>query len=250
MNAFPHAFQDALILHSNQQGYIKAMISNLYLELVQEVLLAMNNSHTDVVRRQLQQMNCLRLSSMSDLNIFDLTSDQYDAFNIITSAISGGLRYHGVRFFVTGPGGTGKSYLLQALEYWFKSRAMAYLKMAPTGIAAINISGQTIHSALLISPRPINSNYQSLIFNFENRLLELRKLNVLIIDEISMVDGELFDFISQLFRRIRQRPEPFGNLHLICFGDLMQLPPVSGIKVFKSLSWQTLFPLFLTTCRR
>ena len=136
---------------------------------------------------------------MSDLNIFDLTSDQYDAFNIITTAISGDLRYHGVRFFVTGPGGTGKSYLLQALEYWFKGRGIAYLKIAPTGIAAINISGQMIYSVLMISPRPINSNYQSLVFTIEDRLQELCKLNVFIIDKISMVDGELFDFISQLF---------------------------------------------------
>jgi RecA-family ATPase len=120
MNAFPHAFQEALILHSNQQGSIKTIISNLYLELVQEVLLTMGDSYTDVVQQQLQQMNCLRVSSMSDLNIFDLTPDQYDAFNVITAAISGSRRHHGVRFFVTGPGGTGKSYLLQALEYWFK----------------------------------------------------------------------------------------------------------------------------------
>src|SRR6266480_2462681 len=102
---------------------------------------------------------------------------------------------------------------------------MAYLKITPTSIAAINIGGQTIHSALMISPRPINSNYQSLVFTIEDHLRELHKLNVLIIDEISMVDGELFDFISQLFRQIQRRPEPFGNLHLICFGDLMQLPP-------------------------
>src|SRR6266480_1804340 len=179
------------------------MISSLYLELVQEVLSTMSDSHTDVVQQQLQQMNCLQVSSMSDLNIFDLTSDQYNAFNIITAAIGGDLRYHRVQFFVISPGGTGKSYLLQALEYWFKGQGMAYLKIAPTSITAINIGGQTIHSVLMISPRPINSNYQSLVFTIEDRLRELHKLNVLIIDEILMVDGELFDFISQLFRWIQ-----------------------------------------------
>ena len=147
-------------------------------------------------------MNHLRISSISDLNIFDLTPDQYDTFNIITTATSGCLRYHGIRFFITGPGGTGKSYLLRALEYSFKSQRITYLKMAPTGIAAINIGGQTIHSALLISPTSINSHYQSLVFNFEDCLQELHMLNVLIIDEISMVNGELFDFISQLFHQI------------------------------------------------
>ncbi len=76
--------------------------------------------------------------------------------------------------------------------------------MAPTGIAAINIGDQIIHSALMISPKSINSNYQSLIFKFEDHLQELCRLNILIIDEISMVDGNLFDFISQLFRRIQR----------------------------------------------
>ena len=148
-------------------------------------------------------MNCLQVSSMSDLNIFDLTSDQYDTFNIITAAISGDLRYHGVRFFVIGSGGTGKSYLLQALEYWFKGQGMAYLKIAPISITAINIGGQMIYSALMISPRPINSNYQSLVFTIEDHLQELHKLNILIIDKISIVDGKLFDFISQLFCQIQ-----------------------------------------------
>ena len=145
-------------------------------------------------------MNCLRVSSISEFNIFDLTPDQYDAFNIITSTINGTFKSHGAQFFVTGPGGTGKSYLLQALEYWFKGRGLTYLKMAPTGIAAVNIGGQTIHSALMISPKSINSNYQSLIFKFEDHLQELCRLNILIIDEISMVNGELFNFIFQLFR--------------------------------------------------
>ena len=101
----------------------------------------------------------------------------------------------------------------------------------------LTIGSQTIHSALMISPKMINSNYKSLIFKFEDLLKELYKLYILIIDEISIVNRELFDFISQLFHWIWQQPELFENLHLICFSDLMQLPPVSGIKVFKSLSW-------------
>ena len=90
---------------------------------------------------QLEQMNYLWVSSISEFNIFDLTSDQYNAFNIITSVINRTFKSRGTWFFVTGPGGTGKSYLLQALEYWFKGRGLTYLKMAPTGIAAVNIGG-------------------------------------------------------------------------------------------------------------
>ena len=236
MKSFPDAFQEALTLHSNNQSSIKAMISNIYLELVQEVLLTMGDSPVDIVRRQLEQMNSIRISLPSEFNIFDLTPDQYKIFNIVTTAIGGHLQHQRARFFITGPAGTGKSYLLQALEYWFQGRNITYLKTAPTGIAASNIGGQTIHSALSISPRQSNGNYQSVLFGHEAHLKEIQKISILIIDEISMVDGELFDFISQLFRRARKCPGPFGNFHLICFGDLMQLPPVSGCKVFKSTS--------------
>ncbi len=93
MRAFPLAFQEALTLHSTKQSSVKTMISTLYLELVQEVLSTVSGSQTDVVRRQLQQMNCMQISSPSDFNIFDLTSDQYKAFNIITTAISRDLQY-------------------------------------------------------------------------------------------------------------------------------------------------------------
>ena len=173
IRAFPLAFQEALTLHFIKQSSIKTMISTLYLELVQEVLSTVSSSQTDMVWRQLQQMNCMQISSPLDFNIFDLISDQYKAFNIITTAISGDLQYQGARFFVTGPGGTGKSYLLQALEYWFQSRGMVYLKTALTGIAAVNIGDQTIHSILSISPRPINGNYQSLLFTHEDHLKEI-----------------------------------------------------------------------------
>ena len=81
---------------------------------------------------------------------------------------------------------------------------MVYLKTAPTGIAAVNIGGQTIHSTLSISPRPTNGNYQSLLFTHKDHLKEIQRLDVFIIDEVSMVDGELFDFISQLFQCIRR----------------------------------------------
>src|SRR5438876_1022149 len=100
----------------------------------------------------------------------------------LPTAISRDLRYQGARFFVISPGGTEKSYLLQALEYWFQSQRMVYLKTAPTEIAAVNIGSQTIHSTLSISPRPTNGNYQSLLFAHEDHLKEIQRLDIFIIN--------------------------------------------------------------------
>ena len=68
---------------------------------------------------------------------------------------------------------------------------------------------------------------------------------VLIIDEISMVNSELLMFVSSIFARLHGNSRPFGNIHVICFGNLMQLPPVMGQKVFKAPIWKLFHPVFL-----
>jgi len=61
-----------------------------------------------------------------------------------------------------------------------------------------------------------------------------------------MVDARLLEYISKIFAKLHENNHPFGNLHMIAFGDLMQLPPVRGQKVFKSLLWRLFHPLFLS----
>ena len=78
----------------------------------------------------------------------------------------------------------------------------------------------------------------------------LKRISVLIIDEVSMVDGRLLDYISSVFARLKGNNQPFGNVHVIVFGDLLQLPPVDGIKVFKANVWRLFHPLFLEQPRR
>ena len=65
-----------------------------------------------------------------------------------------------------------------------------------------------------------------------------------------MVDAQLFSFISTIFSRLHQNSRPFGNIHVILFGDLMQLPPVSGLKVFNAPAWRLFHPLFLKQPQR
>jgi len=126
----------------------------------------------------------------------------------------------GDHLFVTGRAGTGKSTLLQIFR---KSTQRNVVVLAPTGVAALNVSGQTIHSLFGFPPRLImpenvkpNRRYKRL---FEN-------LDVLIIDEISMVRADVMEAIDLALKMNRNSREPFGGVQMILFGDLYQLPPI------------------------
>jgi len=122
--------------------------------------------------------------------------------------------------FVTGRAGTGKSTLLTCLR-GFLSGEMVLL--APTGLAAVNIGGQTIHSFFGFPPRLIRPD--DIRRSRNGRLM--RRLKFLVIDEVSMVRSDLMWAIDQSLRLNRGRPrEAFGGLRLALFGDLHQLPPV------------------------
>ena len=122
--------------------------------------------------------------------------------------------------FVTGRAGTGKSTLLRALR---DESGAAMVVVAPTGLAAINVGGQTIHSFFGFPPRLIQA---SDIRRSRNGRL-MRKLDLLVIDEVSMVRSDLMWGIDQALRVNRGRlKEPFGGVRLLMFGDLHQLPPV------------------------
>ena len=120
---------------------------------------------------------------------------------------------------ITGKAGTGKSTLL---KYFLAHTEKSAVALAPTGIAAINIGGQTIHSFFKFPPHVLTSDDISIR---PNKLYE--NIETLIIDEISMVNANLLDAIDETLRAQTKNPfEPFGGVQLILFGDLFQLPPV------------------------
>jgi ATP-dependent DNA helicase PIF1 len=122
--------------------------------------------------------------------------------------------------FVTGRAGTGKSTLLRALR---DSIGDDMVVVAPTGLAAVNVGGQTIHSFFGLPPRLIRSD--DIKRSRNGRIM--RKIKHLVIDEVSMVRSDLMWGIDQSLRINRGRPrEPFGGVRLTLFGDLHQLPPV------------------------
>jgi ATP-dependent DNA helicase PIF1 len=122
--------------------------------------------------------------------------------------------------FVTGRAGTGKSTLLVGLKGLLFEEAVV---LAPTGLAAVNVGGQTIHSFFGFPPRLIRPD--DIRRSRNGRVM--RRLKFLVIDEVSMVRSDLMWAIDQSLRVNRGRPrEPFGGVRLALFGDLHQLPPV------------------------
>ena len=121
--------------------------------------------------------------------------------------------------FISGRAGTGKSTLLQLFRSTSRRRIAV---VAPTGVAALNVKGQTIHSFFRFPPRLLAPND---IKKVKNRRL-YKNLEILIIDEISMVRVDLFENIEIFLRINRENNQPFGGVRIILFGDLFQLPPV------------------------
>jgi DNA replication protein DnaC len=125
--------------------------------------------------------------------------------------------------FLTGEAGTGKSTLLQ---YFRKTTEKNIVVLAPTGVAALNVEGQTIHSFCAFGPDITLQKVKKLNpMSGKHKLLQ--KLNTVIIDEISMVRADLLDCVDKFLRINGPLPNlPFGGLQMIFIGDLYQLPPV------------------------
>ena len=117
--------------------------------------------------------------------------------------------------------------------------------MASTGVAAHNIGGKTLHSLLKI--RFNDGRYETLIHHNKEDETNLKKMETILIEEISMVDGDLFTFINDTFAKIHNNNIVFGGIPTLVIGDLAQLPPVKPKYVFQSPAWSPFFPLFLTT---
>ena len=143
--------------------------------------------------------------------------------------------------FLTGKAGTGKTTFLRRLVKECPKRCVV---LAPTGIAAINAGGQTIHSFLQIPFAPFvpGANYNQEQMRVSGRKIKRsRSLDLLIIDEISMVRADLLDNIDAVLRRYRNRFRPFGGVQLLMIGDLQQLAPV-----VKPEDWAMLSPHYET----
>lgn len=136
----------------------------------------------------------------------------------------------GCNIVLSGAAGTGKSYQVhKIIEKYGKDKNIALT--STTGIAATNINGQTLHSFLnlgMIKSDDIKKEVARIKFNPWARWEEVEKTDILIIDEISMCDGFLFDIVEEVLREVRKNSEPFGGVQVILVGDCYQLPPVES----------------------
>ena len=143
------------------------------------------------------------------------------------------LEYTGVNVFLTGKAGTGKTTFLRELKRRSPKRMIV---VAPTGVAAINAGGVTIHSFFQLPFGPYVPGSSDTVergeklqythkFNRE-KINIIKTIDLLVIDEISMVRADLLDAADDMLRRYRSKNEPFGGVQLLLIGDLQQLAPV------------------------
>ena len=133
--------------------------------------------------------------------------------------------------FLTGKAGTGKSTFLRYVAANTKKK---HVILAPTGIAAINAGGSTLHSFFRLPFHPLLPNDSRFSYRHIKETLKytgaqrklIREVELIIIDEISMVRADIIDFIDKVLRIYTRNPEPFGGKQLLLVGDIYQLEPV------------------------
>jgi ATP-dependent DNA helicase PIF1 len=124
--------------------------------------------------------------------------------------------------FVTGKAGTGKSTLLDHVRLHTDKKIIV---LAPTGISAINVNGETIHSFFTLKPGFELDEAKEMKFD-KKKKAKFKQIKCIAIDEISMVRADLLDAVDVVLRRARMVDQPFGGVQMVFFGDLYQLPPV------------------------
>ena len=162
----------------------------------------------------------------------ELNQDFLTAFNMIENT--------GQNVFITGKAGTGKSTFL---EYLRANTAKSMVVLAPTGVAALNVHGQTIHSFFKFKPSITLDTVR--VLSNSSRQEIYKNIDMSVIDEISMVRADLLDCIDKFLKLNRNETrKPFGGVQMVFIGDLYQLPPVvkyNERKLFSSMYKSTYF---------
>lgn len=163
----------------------------------------------------------------------------------------------GDNLLLHGAGGTGKSYMISKIIDYLEDKGIEYALCAPTGIAALNIGGTTIHRWAGIGNG--NDDVEYLIKDIIKKHTQFMKIggtfrstvetaynrwfntSILIIDEVSMLGSELFEKLDKIARKIRDDIDhPFGDMKIILVGDFLQLPPIKANWIFHSNIWSAL----------
>jgi hypothetical protein len=154
----------------------------------------------------------------------------------------------GASVFLTGEAGSGKTHIINRYTEYLREHEIDYAVTASTGIAATHIHGTTIHSWSGVGVQSDLSD-DDIKHISENRYVgkRIKQAKVLIIDEVSMLDGRVLTLVERVCRRVRKLRLPFGGLQVVLVGDFFQLPPVAGKEraaqfAFDAEVWQILQP--------
>jgi ATP-dependent exoDNAse (exonuclease V) alpha subunit len=151
----------------------------------------------------------------------------------------------GKNVFLTGKAGTGKTYLTKEVVQALRDKNNKHVTIvAPTGIAALNANGATIHSQFKLGHLDFRQGVKAEVEKYINKhkrnrylKLELFKIEVLVMDEISMIPNPMFSFIDYIMRWAKNSQSPFGGVQLIAVGDFAQLEPITHF--LKPFAWQS-----------
>ena len=145
---------------------------------------------------------------------------------------------------ITGPAGTGKSYLIKDIKNWANFQDYNIAITAMTGIASFIIGGTTLHSwaGIGLGDKPAEYLANKIKKNFHTKM-KWWKTKILVIDEVSMLTAELFEKLEYIGRLVRGNEKPFGGIQLVLSGDFCQLPPIDKQKeakfCFESSKWDS-----------
>ncbi len=139
------------------------------------------------------------------------------------------LALNGKSFFMSGKAGSGKTTVLRRIAYYLRKKGKQYVVVAPTGVAAKNAQGVTIHSFLDLPIDPYRPDLKNkkLYALSDEKIEVVRHIDTILIDEISMVRCDLLDAMDDVLRFYRKNKHPFGGVQIILVGDLYQLNPVA-----------------------
>ncbi len=158
----------------------------------------------------------------------------YEQQKVVDSALGGR------NLLITGPGGTGKSFLLETLMNQFRMKGIRFGVCGSTGVSAVLVGGITLHSWAGIGLG--EGHVSTMVNNIRNNKVafeRIRRSRTLIVDEISMIPDDLITKLDKIFRQIRETELPFGDMQMIFVGDFLQLAPVKGNYAFESPAWKS-----------
>lgn len=262
------SFDEVALIHKRTSGSIKSKLLSIALSLIDkkmlideiakivklstESIIDYANKKTKVVVKEDKNMN-----ELSGSEILNLLQDTPSVSNILEIPIKEEVKEiilnfeqesalnsfkTGKNIFLTGPAGTGKSVTLNKIKEYCIHSSKQFGITATTGTAAFILGGKTLHSytGIGLAKESAEELFKFVRYKLPHVATRLRECQVLIIDEISMLDAELFDKLSEYLKYIRKNNKPFGGLQLVLTGDFCQLEPVSGDYCFKAKEWKEL----------